>query len=454
MRGPMSEHRSTAQLEQLASAHLWMNMTRQGTGGKNKFMIVERGEGCHVWTTDGRRMLDGLSSLFCVNIGHGRTDLVEEGLAHVRQLGYFPNWSAAHPNAIELAARIASLAPPNMNRTFFTSGGSESVDSAIKLARQYHKLTGNPGKYKIIARHNAYHGTTLGALAATGISQFKEPFEPVMPGGCHVPNVRQLEATGRAPATFADVFAERIEAEGPDSVAAVILEPVQSAGGGLTPPDGYYSRLREICDRYSVLLISDETVCAWGRLGTWLGAQAYDFQPDIITTAKGLTSGYAPMGAVIAADHIADPFMREANIFTHGFTFGGHPLSCAVAMANLNALENERVIEHVQQTAPSFRAALEGLRDLPTVVAIRGEGYFYSIELGHPARRSLSLAEATSVVATLGPAIAGRGLFCRVDNRAGYPCIVLAPPLIAGPEEISTIAVILRDALEELEFPM
>src|SRR5205085_2348467 len=274
----------------------------------------------------------------------------------------------AHPAAIELAARIASLAPGDLNRVFFTSGGSEAVESSLKLARQYFKLAGKPNKYKVISREIAYHGTSLGALSATGITGLRQPFEPLAPGGCHVPNTNTYRLPhGVSESDLAEAIAQRIEFEGPDTVAAVILEPVQNAGGCFTPPTGYFQRVREICDEHDVLLISDEVICSWGRLGEWFGAERYGYQPDIITTAKGLTSGYAPLGAVIFSDRLAEPFLHGTASFTHGFTFAGHPICAAVAMANLDAFENEGVLEHVRENEPRLRAMLDSLRDLPIV---------------------------------------------------------------------------------------
>ena len=294
---------SQGSLQELAKRHLWMHFTRLGAyDAEHDVPIIVRGEGCHVWDEKGNRYFDGLSALFCVNIGHGRADVAQAGADQAKELEFFTNWSYAHPRAIELAARIAGLAPGDLNRVFFTSGGSEAVESAIKLSRQYHKLTGKPNKTKIVAREIAYHGTSLGALAATGITPLREPFEPLTPGGVHVPNTNlfRLAPGMLSESDLAEAVAHKIEFEGPDTVAAVIMEPVQNAGGCFTPPKGYWQRVREICTEYDVLLISDEVICSWGRLGTWFGAERYDYVPDLITTAKGITSAYAPMGAVIA----------------------------------------------------------------------------------------------------------------------------------------------------------
>src|SRR5437763_5686274 len=274
-----------ATLQELAKRHLWLHFTRMGVYAEHDVPIIVRGEGCHVWDERGNRYLDGLSALFCVNIGHGRADVAQAGADQARELGFFTNWSYAHPPAIELAARIASLAPGDLNRVFFTSGGSEAVESAYKLSRQYHKLTGRPNKTKLIAREIAYHGTSLGALSATGITGLRTPFEPLTPGASHVPNTNTYRIQpGITEQYFAESIAEKIEFEGPDTVAAVILEPVQNAGGCFTPPEGYFQRVREICDEYNVLLISDEAICSWGRLGEGCGAQRYDYQPDPTAT--------------------------------------------------------------------------------------------------------------------------------------------------------------------------
>ena len=439
-------------LQELAKRHLWMHFTRMSAYEQADVPIIVKGDGCYVYDEHGKRYLDGLSALFCVNVGHGRADIVQAGADQAKELGFFTNWSYAHPPAIELAARIASLAPGDLNRVFFTSGGSEAVESALKLSRQYHKITGKPNKTKVIAREIAYHGTSLGALSATGITDLRTPFEPLTPGGCHVANTN----TYRMPlhmteADFAEAVAERIEFEGPDTVGAVIMEPVQNAGGCFTPPEGYFQRVREICDEYDVLMISDEVICAWGRLGEWFGCQRYDYLPDMITTAKGLTSAYAPMGAVIVSDRVAEPFMTGTQSFTHGFTFGGHPVSAAIAMANLDVFERERILENVRDNEPTFRGMLESLRDLPIVGDVRGAGYFHAIELvkDRDTKETFDDDEAETLLrGYLSGELYRQGLICRADDR-GDPVIQLSPPLIAGPEQFQEIESILRNVLTE-----
>jgi adenosylmethionine-8-amino-7-oxononanoate aminotransferase len=439
-------------LQALAKRHLWMHFTRMGAYESADVPVIARGEGCYVWDTQGNRYLDALSALFCVNVGHGRAEIGEAMAAQAAELGFFTNWSYAHPRAIELAARVASYAPGDLNRVFFTSGGSEAVESALKLVRNYHRLRGEGQRYKVIAREIAYHGTSLGALSATGIPALRSPFEPLTPGGCHVPNTNEYHwPEGRDRLWAADKIEERIEFEGPETVAAVILEPVQNAGGCFTPQEGYFQRVREICDRHGVLLISDEVICSWGRLGHWFGCERYDYRPDIVTTAKGLTSAYAPMGAVIVSDAIAEPFMHDKAMFAHGFTFGGHPVAAAAAHANLDIFEREGINEHVRAKEPEFRAMLEGLRDLPIVGDVRGAGFFQAIELvkDKETRESFNDEESERLLrGFLSGALFKNGIICRADDR-GDPVVQLSPPLISDTEQFEEIEAILRKVLAE-----
>jgi adenosylmethionine-8-amino-7-oxononanoate aminotransferase len=448
-----TENATTSSLQELAKRHLWMHFSRMGAYDQGAPVpVLVRGEGCHVWDEHGNRYFDGLSALFCVNIGHGRADIAQAGADQAKELGFFTNWSYAHPPAIELAAKVASLAPGELNRVFFTSGGSEAVETAVKLSRQYHKLTGNPNKTKVISRETAYHGTSLGALSVTGITNLRTPFEPLAPGGCHVPNTNTYRlAPGYGEENLAEAIAHRIEFEGPETVAAVFLEPVQNAGGCFVPPAGYFQRVREICDEYGVLLVSDEVICSWGRLGEWFGAQRYDYQPDMITTAKGITSAYAPLGAVIASDRLMEPFLDGSASFAHGFTFGGHPICCAVALANIQAFEDEGINENVREHEPAFRAMLEGMRDIPIVGDVRGAGYFHALELvkNQETRESFNKDESEQLLrGFLSAELFKRGLICRADDR-GDPVVMLSPPLISGPAEFEEIESVLRPVLTE-----
>jgi adenosylmethionine-8-amino-7-oxononanoate aminotransferase len=436
--------------------HLWLHFARHGPDITPP--VITRGEGVTIFDDTGKSYLDGLSALFVVQVGHGRAELAQAAARQAGTLAYFPLWGYATPPAIELADRIAGYAPGDLNRVFFTSGGGEAVESAWKLAKQYFKLTGKPGKYKVISRATAYHGTTQGALAITGLPTYKTPFEPLTPGGFRVPNANfyrapellrsDIKAFGQ---WAADRIAEAIEFEGPDTVAAVFLEPVQNAGGSIPPPPGYFERVREICDHYDVLLVSDEVICAWGRIGSMFACSDFEYQPDIITCAKGLTSGYSPIGAMIASDRLFEPFNDGMTVFPHGYTFGGHPVSAAVALANLDIFEREGLNDNVRRQAPALRATLEGLYDLPIVGDVRGEGYFYSIELvkDQATRETFTREESSKLLPHIASSLFEAGLYCRTDDR-GDPAIVIAPPLISGPAEFETIEAILRGVLKEI----
>jgi adenosylmethionine-8-amino-7-oxononanoate aminotransferase len=454
--GPTNAGDST--LSERARRHLWMHFTRLGAyDEKHEVPIMVRGEGAYVWDQHGKRYLDGLAGLFTSQIGHGRTELGEAAAKQASELAYFPLWTYAHPRAIELAERVASLTPGDLNRVFFTSGGSEAVESAWKLARQYFRVIGQPSRTKVISRNIAYHGTSMGALSITGIPALKTPFEPLVPGTVKVPNTNfyrapehgdDLEAFGR---WAADEIERAIEREGSDTVAAVYLEPVQNAGGCFPPPPGYFQRVREICDRHGVLLVSDEVICAFGRLGEWFGAHRYDYMPDMITVAKGLTSGYAPLGAMIATDRLVEPFLSGDRSFTHGFTFGGHPVSCAVSMANLDVFEHDDLLGHVRATEGAFRSGLDTLLDLPIVGEVRGAGFFYGIELvkDKTTRESFEDDESERLLrGYLSGALFEAGLICRADDR-GDPVVQLSPPLICGQEEIDIMVETLRTVLTE-----
>jgi len=445
-------------LQKSAHEHLWMHFTQMGDYLPDlEVPVIVRGSGAYVYDARGKRYLDGLAGLFVSQVGHGRLELAEAAAKQASQLAFFPLWSYAHPNAIQLAERVAGYAPGDLNRVFFTSGGGEAVESAWKLAKQYFKMTGRPLKHKVISRAIAYHGTTQGALSITGLPGLKAPFEPLVPSTFRVPNTNIYRAPlyGDDPEAFgrwaADQIAVAIENEGPETVAAVFLEPVQNAGGCFPPPPGYFARVREICDEYDVLLVSDEVICAFGRLGHMFGAERYGYQPDIITCAKGLTSGYSPLGAMITTDRLMEPFLAPGAMFPHGYTFGGHPVSTAVAMANLDIIEGERLNERVRENEGAFRATLEKLLDLPIVGDVRGDGYFYGIELVKDKATKATFDEEESerlLRGFLSRALYDAGLYCRADDR-GDPVVQLSPPLICGQEHFDEMEQILRDVLQQ-----
>jgi adenosylmethionine-8-amino-7-oxononanoate aminotransferase len=446
-----------AALQKSARDHLWMHFTRMSAYDHADVPLIVRGEGPYIYDAKGKRYLDALAGLFVSQLGHGRKDLAEAAAKQAGELAYFPLWSYAHPMAIELAERVADYAPGDLNRVFFTSGGGEAVESAWKLAKNYFKLVGKPLKHKVISRAIAYHGTTQGALSITGLPGLKAVFEPLVPSTFRVPNTNfyrapqhadDAEAFGR---WAADQIAVAIENEGPETVAAVFLEPVQNSGGCFPPPPGYFQRVREICDRYDVLLVSDEVICAFGRLGHMFGAERYGYVPDIITCAKGLTSGYSPLGAMIASDRLMEPFTQGMNMFAHGYTFGGHPVSAAVAMANLDAFEKEQINEHVRANEDAFRNTLEKLLDLPIVGDVRGDGYFYGIELVKDKTTKETFDEDESerlLRGFMSKALFDAGLYCRADDR-GDPVVQLSPPLICDQEHFDEIEQKLRGVLEE-----
>jgi len=443
---------TASELQELARQHLWLHFARMGSYGPDSHMpIISRAEGCYVYDTDGNRYLDGLSALFCVNAGHGRAELGDAMAAQVQELDFVTIWSYAHPRAIELAARIASLTPGDLDHVFFTNSGSEAVESALKVARNYHRIHGKGNKHKVIAREIAYHGTTLGALSATGIQSLRSQFEPLAPGGCHVPNTNSYRwPADRDPLWAAEAIEERILFEGPETVSAVILEPLQNAGGCLTPQEGYFQRVREICDELDVLLISDEVICSWGRLGHYFGCERYAYVPDIITPAKALTSAYAPMGAMIASEKVFEPFAEDKAMFAHGSTFAGHPVAAAAALANLDVFEREDLCGHVRAKEGEFREMLESLRDIPIVGDVRGAGYFHAIELvkDKETKETFDDEESEDLLrGFLSGELYSRGLICRADDR-GDPVIQLAPPLIADSEQFEEIGGVLRPVLE------
>jgi adenosylmethionine-8-amino-7-oxononanoate aminotransferase len=444
-------------LQQAARDHLWFHFTRMAGYLEGEVPIIVRGDGCYLEDSNGKRYLDALAGLFSVNIGYGfGEEIGQAALEQMRELPFYTNWSYAHPRAIELAAEVASLAPGDLNRVFFVSGGSEAVESAWKLARQYYAARDGQKRWKAISRHIAYHGTTMGALSINGIPSLRDPFEPLVPGVIHVRNTnRYHRPPDESEQEFTHLLLEEldhvIEAAGPESVALVIMEPVQNAGGAFTPPDGYWRGVRELCNRHDILLCADEVITAFGRLGHWFGSERYDIRPDLITCAKGLSSSYAAIGGVIATDRVAEPFLTDKSMYSHGITFGGHPVMAAIALKNIEIMKRERIVEHVREQEEQFRDTLSQLLDLPIAGDLRGTGFFYALELvkDKETRTTFSDEECERLLrGFLSPRLFERGLICRADDR-GEPVIQISPPLVAGPEEFDRIVEILGDVLEE-----
>ncbi|MER3409280.1 MAG: aspartate aminotransferase family protein [Thermoleophilia bacterium] len=449
-------------LQQAARDHLWLHFTRMGSYRAAEVPLIVRGEGCYLWDVHGKRYLDALAGLFSVNIGYSfGEEIGRAAWEQMRELPFYTNWSYAHPRAVELAAEVASLAPGDLSRVFFVNGGSEAVESAWKLARQYYALRGER-RWKAIARHIAYHGTTLGALSINGVPAIRAPFEPLVPEVRHVRNTNRYhrppqETEEEFTRFLLDDLEQAIEAMGPETVAMVHMEPVQNAGGSFTPPAGYWQGVRQICDRYGILLSADEVITGFGRLGYWFASERYDIRPDIATIAKGLSSSYAAIGGVVTTDRVMEPFLDENAMFAHGITFGGHPVMCAIALKNIEIMKRERILEHVRANEEAFRRTLSQLLDLPIAGDLRGAGYFYALELvkDKETRRTFSDEECEWLLrGFLSQRLFECGLICRADDR-GDPVIQISPPLVAGQAEFDEIVDILgrvlSEAWEELE---
>lgn len=433
------------ELRAKARRHLGPHFTRKDTW-ESEFPVFVRGEGSYLYDTTGQRHLDGLAGLFCVNMGHGRADIAKAAADQVGTLAYASNWGSAHVPAIEAATLIAELAPGDLVTTFFVNSGSEAVETALKFARQYHRSQGAPERTKIISREMAYHGTTMGALSITQLPKIKDPFGPLLPGIRSVPNT--LGFVGDCgPATELDCITE-IEAvileEGPETIAAVFAEPVQNGRGALVAPDGYWPALRALCDKYGILLVSDEVICSFGRLGHWFGHGVTGVVPDMITFAKGSTSGYAPLGGMIVREQLVTELYDspKGGTFTHGATWGGHPVSTAVAVANISAMRDEKVLENVATHGPKLRDALNSLKDAHRCVKdVRGTGFFYAIEMmaDNQSGRELTDAESLTVLREVLPeAFRRTKVILRGDDR-GAPMLMISPPLVADEEVLSEL---------------
>jgi adenosylmethionine-8-amino-7-oxononanoate aminotransferase len=444
---------SVEQLQQAARDHLWLHFTRMAD---HEPPIIVRGEGCYLEDIHGKRYLDALAGLFAVQIGYSYgEEMGQAALEQMRELPFYTNWTYAHPRAIELAHEVAQLAPGDLNRVFFVSGGSEAVESAWKLARQFYQACGER-RWKAVGRRVAYHGTTMGALSINGIPELRAPFEPLVPDTIHVWNTnryhRPLDETEEEFTAFLleDLDSAIVQA-GPETVAMVLMEPVQNAGGAFTPPAGYWRGVREICDRYGILLCADEVITGFGRLGAWFGSELYDIRPDLITSAKGLSSAYASIGAVIAADRVVEPFLGGDSMYTHGITFGGHPVQCAIALKNIEIMKREQVVENVRDKGESFRQTLSQLLDLPIAGDLRGTGFFYALELvrDKETRETFSHDECETLLREfVSPRLFEKGMICRADDR-GDPVVQISPPLIATQKEFDEIVGTLGEVLDE-----
>ena len=422
----------------------WLNWSKMADFQNQSPPVIVTGEGPYAIDKDGNRFLDGVSGLFTTQIGysHGK-EIGEAAAKQLEELCFYPNWAATHPSALALTERILGLAPDRMSRVLLTSGGSESVESAMKLVRQHFLAKGQPLKRKIIARRGAYHGCTMGALSLTGIPLSRVPFEPLDPNVRHAANTHQRTCLychdkGGCTLTCADAIEQQILAEGPDTVAAVVVEPIQN-GGGLPPAEGYGARIREICDKYGVLLWCDEVITGFGRVGAWFATDRLGFNADICTFAKGITSGYAPCGGVVFTEAVGEPLINADAMYAHGFTFGGHPLACAVSLANLDIMERLGVIDNVLANEDYYAAAMADVAaSSDLVVEARGKGFYHSLELTDNA-----------LTAPVAGAVRKHGVIVRPDVRV-KPMVVTALPLICGPEQIDELTGALKAALADV----
>ncbi len=450
----------TAKLQEQAIKHLWLHFTQMAGYDPDKHPVMVRGEDIFLYDSNGNKYMDFLSGLFTVQIGYSHGEEIGRAmLEQAMELPYYTNWTYSHPRAIELATKLAELTPDSINRSFFVSGGSEGVEGAIKLSREYHNANGEPMRRKVIARQIAYHGTTYGALSLTGITSIRTPFEPLMAGVRHVAPTNPYRCKycadqGGCNLSCAEEVAEVIEFEGPETVGMVIMEPVQNAGGCFTPHPEYHQRVNEICREYGVLHAADETICGYGRLGEWFGAQRFDYEPDIITCAKGLTSGYQPMGAVLFGDRIADKLLETEAMYMHGITFGGHPIVAAAALKNLEIMEREGVLENVRNNEGYLRDQLHGLMERHEIIGdVRGAGYFWAMELvkDRATKETFSEEECNVLLRDfLSPTLLSEGLLCRADDR-GDPAIQISPPLITTRDQIDEAIAVFDRVLPEAQ---
>src|SRR5688572_24822047 len=412
---------NTAELVAKDQAHLLHPVSNLKQMREQGPLIFSRGEGIYLWDTDGTRYIDGFSGLWNVNVGHGRRELAVAAAEQIEEAAFIPTFfGLASPPAIELAAKLAELFPGNLNHINFTSGGAESNETALKISRYYWYLKGQPDKIKIISRKQGYHGIAMGALAATGIPTYHQGFGPGVPGFVHVSapfdyrtNDQNLDEAGFV-AQLVRELEEMIEREGADTIAAMIGEPVQGAGGVVVPPDSYWQAIAPVLKKHNILLIADEVICGFGRTGSMFGMQTYNFQPDIASFAKGVTSGYIPLSGVAVSDEIYDVMSEPDRMFMHRFTYSGHPLACAVALRNIDIIERENLPANARETGDHLRAELNRLvGDHKNVGEIRGQGQMTVVELVQDRQTKEKIDPATNPSATLTAATRKHGIIVR-----------------------------------------
>ena len=420
-----------------------------------------KGHGAVLVDENGREFLDGLAGLWNVVVGHGRTELAEAAARQMRTLGYASGYAGStNRPAIELAERLAGLCYPHTNRFFFTSGGAESNESAFKTVRFYWKRLGKSGKYKVISRMWGYHGVTMAAMSATGIPSYWPMFEPRTPGFIVIdgpypyrfqPTSTRTDDTRTPGEMAADLLEATILAEGPETVAAFLGEPVQGAGGVIVPPDDYWPRIRAICDRHDVLLIADEVITGFGRTGEWFGLSRYGIEPDIVAFAKGITSGYFPLGGIGVSDAIAATIddAPDEQMWMHAFTYSGHPVGCAIALANLDIIEREGLVERAAVLGKRLLAGLKTLASHPHVGDVRGQGLMCAVELVADKATKTEFTPAEKVGPRVHAATQERGLFTRLRGDVYN----LAPPFVTSEAQIDRMVEILGESIRAVLGP-
>jgi len=450
------------ELQALARKHLLMHFAHKSVYDNAPLGIMRKGEGTWLWDEAGNKYFDGLAGLYCVQIGYGYGEEIGQAMKQqMTELPYYTNWSWGHEPAIRLAEKIASLAPEGMERVFFTSTGAEANESAIKMIRQYYQARGEHSRVKFLSRRSAFHGVSYGALSINGVTALRKPFEPLIPGFRHLSNTKRYHRPdGESEADFCRLLLDELEAaiihEGPETVAGVFMEPLQNSGGSLIAPTGYYEGVRAICDRYGVLLAADEVICAFGRLGQWFGSPRFNFKPDIITFAKGVASGYAPLGGVITSSRVFNTVLDSAQqMFMHGLTYGGHPAMCAAALANIAIMERENLNQKVQDNEAYLRDAFRSLLDHPHVGDVRGAGFHYTVEMvGNKERKDWTSTKVSALDfahQVLNPALLKAGIIarCAVDNSDATPLMQFSPPLILERNEIDWMIAQVRQVLDK-----
>ena len=445
------EKRSGLEWQELDKEHYLHPFTDYKELQEKKSRIITRADGVYIYDADGRKILDGMSGLWCVNAGYGRDELVDAAADQMRELPYYNSFfQCAHPPSIELARILQEVTPPHMNRVFFTGSGSESNDTIVRMVRRYWDLMDQPERHTIISRENAYHGSTVAAASLGGMKSMHKQGGLPIPGIVHVDQPFWFDSDKSvSPDEFGLLAARSLEDKinelGANKVAAFIAEPIQGAGGVIMPPDTYWPEVQRICDEYGVLLISDEVITGFGRLGEWFGADYFGTHPDFMPFAKGVTSGYLPLGGVMISDRVAETLIDKGGEFHHGYTYSGHPASCAVAIANIKILQDEKLIERVKSDiGPYLQAGWKKLAEHPLVGEARMVGLMGALEIVAD-KNSLERFEKKQ----------GVGTICRdflVDNglvmRAVGDTIVTAPPFVLSHEEADELVAIAWKCLD------